>query len=101
MLPPSPVAESALSVPGTLMIFLTALARLDADRTMRPPGAVMLPETSISAPAVCGLDVGTATCMKPSPLRSSVICSPEPRPIFPYGTEIEPLFATWPPKRAT
>ncbi len=38
-----------------------------------------------------------ATWRKPSPVRSSVACSPEPRPILPSGASITPELATLPP----
>ena len=58
----------------------------------------MRPETSISPLPLAAFEaVGTATCMKPSPLTSSVTDSPEPRPTLPSGTRIIPEFETVPP----
>ena len=45
--------------------------------------------------------VGTATCRKLPPFRSSAICSPEPIPSLPSGTLIVPELRTAPPSRAT
>ena len=100
--PPSRTALSALSASPRLTMLRTALRAVAAEISTRPPLAAIEPATSISAalsPAIAA--VGTATAMNPSPLRSSVIRSPEPNPTRPSGTVIVPLFDIVPPSSAT
>jgi hypothetical protein len=100
--PLCPDTERACNEPDTLTASRTACFTVAALRSMVPPFARILPETSTSAwPFGATALVGTATCRKPSPYRSSVACSPEPSATFPSGTLMVPAFDTEPPNSAT
>ena len=101
MAPPSRRAEEAEISPEILTVFRTACAAVAALISIRPPAAAALPETSIKGCPLVPEAVGIATCKKPSPLRSSVACSPEPRPILPSGALIDPGLETVPPSKPT
>lgn len=83
-------------LPGTLTMPRTASFTAAAVSCTRPPAATMRPAMSMLAFAD-----GTATAMNPSPLRSSVIRSPEPSPTRPSGTAIVPASLTDAPSSAT
>ena len=100
--PERPETERAESVPETFTTSRMACLTVAALSSIDPPAAVIRPETSTSAlrlPVVAA--VGAATCMKPSPLMSRVIDSPEPSPTLPSGTLILPAFETVPPSSPT
>ena len=110
-LPPSPPPSTTAPLcPDTLRASMepdTFTASRIKDFTVaacnctKPPPALIRPVLSTSGLASPVFAVGTATCMNPSPLRSSVTVSPEPRPTLPSGAEITPEFATVPPSSAT
>ena len=82
-----------------LIAFRAASRAVAADMMMLPPFAFILPLFWIRAvvpPAV----VGTPTCRKPSPEKSSVATSPEPIATLPRGTLMYPELATVPPMSA-
>ena len=100
--PPSRRAELAESAPSTFTALRIASLTVAALTSMRPPAALTRPDVSINAWPLAGVAcVGSATCRKPSPFRSRVACSPEPRPILPSGAEIVPVLFTLPPIRPT
>ena len=101
MLPPSPVAESALMLPDILMTLRTAPFTTAACNCTLPPLTTIVPELSTRAEFPVTSALGTATCMKFPPLRSSATCSPEPIASRPKGTVIVPELPTAPPSNAT
>ena len=101
MAPPTRRAELADSEPEMLTMPRTASAAVAALIAIRPPAARTVPEMSIRGWLALPPCVGRAICSRPSPLRSSVACSPEPMAILPAGAEMIPELATLPPSRPT
>ncbi|GJE69009.1 hypothetical protein CHKEEEPN_0532 [Methylorubrum podarium] len=96
MLPLRPATLRASIVPDRFTAWRAMSRAAAAVRITEPPSAEIVPEERTRAPRPAAF-VGTATCRKPSPERSSVARSPEPRPTLPIGTLIVPAFETWPP----
>src|SRR3546814_13994879 len=71
-----PEIERACTVPEMLTALRAASRAVAAEMITLPPLALIVPEflTSASSPPAL---VGTATCKKPSPEKSSAACSPE------------------------
>jgi hypothetical protein len=68
-----------------------------ARSSMRAPDSRPAIATKGSSPEA---GAGKATCRKPSPVRSSVACRPDPSPMRPSGAAMMPLLATLPPSSA-
>ena len=94
--PLRPPIERAWTSPEILTALRAASRAVAAEMTTLPPSALIAPALLTSAPSPPAF-VGAATWRKPSPEKSSVACSPEPRPTLPSGTSIEPEFDTVPP----
>src|ERR1700726_3623506 len=100
--PERPETERAERLPETFTASRIICLTVAALSTIDPPAALIWPETPPSPlrPPVVE-EVGTATCIKPSPQKSRVTDSPEPTPTLPSGTLILPSFETVPPSSPT
>ena len=96
MAPDLPETVRASTTPDMLTAWRAASRTAAALSSTVPPSALIKPELLTSALLPSAL-VGTETCRKPSPERSSVAFSPEPSPTLPSGTLIEPALSTLPP----
>ena len=111
--PPLPPLPETSSVPETVVVpsappSTKALPSMWAELAARPAGRCTVSRTAPTTaevriralpPATTG-PPGTTTCMKPSPLKSSVAASPEFSAILPSGTAIVPEVLTSPPSKA-